>query len=139
MELRKANLYEVQNVARVVGRKHLDYITVNHLVRDYNNNQLYVVVEGEKILAIVSLVPEPDYEYIAIKRLCVLNKGNCGKGIGSFAVRELSKVVSGERVGATPWTDNIAMRNLLESEGYQLKYVFNERWCFYAKDQIILL
>lgn len=134
MELRKANLYEVRNVARVVGRRHLDYITVNHLVRDYNNNQLYVVVEGEKILAIVSLVPEPDYEYIAIKRLCVLNKGNCGKGIGSFAVHELSKVVSGERVGATPWTDNIAMRNLLESEGYQLQYVFNERWCFYAKD-----
>lgn len=134
MELRKANLYEVQKAARVVGRKHYDYITVNHLVRDYNNNQLYVVVEGEKILAIASLVPEPDYEYIAIKRLCVLNKGNCGKGIGSFAVRELSKVVSGERVGATPWTDNIAMRNLLESEGYQLQYVFNERWCFYAKD-----
>ena len=134
MELRKANLYEVRNVARVVGRKHFDYITVNHLVRDYNNNQLYIVVEGEKILAIASLVPEPDYEYIAIKRLCVLNKGNCGKGIGSFAVRELSKVVSGERVGATPWTDNIAMRNLLESEGYQLQYVFNERWCFYAKD-----
>ena len=134
MELRKANLYEVQKVARVVGRKHLDYITVNHLVWDYNNNQLYVVVEGEKILAIASLVPEPDYEYIAIKRLCVLNKGNCGKGIGSFAVRELSKVVSGERIGATPWTDNIAMRNLLESEGYQLQYVFNERWCFYAKD-----
>ena len=134
MELRKANLYEVRNVARVVGRKHFDYITVNHLVRDYNNNQLYVVVEGEKVLAIVSLVPEPDYEYIAIKRLCVLNKGNCGKGIGSFAVRELSKVVSGERVGATPWTDNIAMRNLLESEGYHLQYVFNERWCFYAKD-----
>ena len=134
MELRKANLYEVQKAARVVSRKHYDYITVNHLVRDYNNNQLYVVVEGEKILAIVSLVPEPDYEYIAIKRLCVLNKGNCGKGIGSFAVRELSKVVSGERVGATPWTDNIAMRNLLESEGYQLQYVFNERWCFYAKD-----
>lgn len=127
MELRKANLYEVRNVARVVGRKHFDYITVNHLVRDYNNNQLYVVVEEEKILAIVSLVPEPEYEYIAIKRLCVLNKGNCGKGIGSFAVRELSKVVSGERVGATPWTDNIAMRNLLESEGYQLQYVFNER------------
>ena len=134
MELRKANLYEVRKAARVVGRKHFDYITVNHLVRDYNNNQLYVVVEGEKILAIASLVPEPDYEYIAIKRLCVLNKGNCGKGIGSFAVRELSKVVSGERVGATPWTDNIAMRNLLESEGYHLQYVFNERWCFYAKD-----
>ena len=134
MELRRANLYEVQKAARVVSRKHFDYITVNHLVRDYNNNQLYVVVEGEKILAIASLVPEPDYEYIAIKRLCVLNKGNCGKGIGSFAVRELSKVVSGGRVGATPWTDNIAMRNLLESEGYQLQYIFNERWCFYAKD-----
>lgn len=134
MELRKANLYEVQKAAQAVSRKHYDYITVNHLVQDYNNNQLYVVIEGEKILAIASLVPEPDYKYIAIKRLCVLNKGNCGKGIGSFAVRELSKVVSGERVGATPWTDNIAMRNLLESEGYQLQYVFNERWCFYAKD-----
>ena len=133
MELRKANLYEVQKVARVVGRKHYDYITVDHLVRDYNLSRLFVVVENNKVLAIASLVDEPDYGYTAVKRLCILNKHNYGKGVARFALQELRKRVN-SKIGATPWTDNIPMRKLLESEGYKLQYIFNERWCFYAKD-----
>lgn len=133
MELRKANLNEVQKLARVVGRKHLDYITVHHLVWDYNYNQLYVVVENNKVLAIVSLVNEPDYEYTAIKRLCILNKKNQGKGIARFALHSVQGLVKG-RIGATPWEDNIVMRKLLESEGFELVYKFCEKWCYYMKE-----
>ena len=134
MKLVHATNEDRNKILRAIGQKNINYITNEKVRNDYELGQLYVVKEGNKVLATVSLVREIEYNYYAIKRLCVLNKGNCGKGIGSFAVRELSKAVSGKRVGATPWTDNIAMRNLLESEGYQLQYVFNERWCFYAKD-----
>lgn len=133
MELRKANLNETQKLAQVVGRKHLDYITTHHLIWDYNHSQLYVVVENNKVLAIVSLVPEPNFKYTAIKRLCILNKKNQGKGIARFALHEVQKMVSG-KIGATPWEDNGAVRHILEKEGFTLQYVFNERWCFYAKD-----
>lgn len=133
MELRKANLNEAQKLAQVVGRKHLDYITTHHLVWDYNHSQLYVVVENDKVLAIVSLVPEPDYGYIAIKRLCILNKKNQGKGIARFALHEIQRMVSG-RIGATPWEDNTAVRHILEAEGFKMEYKFMGHWCFYSKE-----
>lgn len=134
MELRKANLNEVQKLAQVVGRKHLDYITTHYLVRDYNHSQLYVVVENNKILAIVSLVPEPEYGYTAVKRLCILNKKNQGKGIARFAIHEILRYLHNCKVGATPWEDNTAVRHILEAEGFKMEYKFMGHWCFYSKE-----
>lgn len=134
MELRKASRKDLMKVCRAIGYKtNLPYIRVEDAMSDFLHDRLYVVAEGEKVFATVSLVPEPNYGYTAIKRLCILNKRNCGRGVASFAVRELLKVVKG-KVGATPWTDNIAMRNILESNGFTLQYIFEERWCYYAKD-----
>ena len=133
MELRKADTMDWVKVFNAVCRKHIDYITPNQTAEDFLAKRLYVVAEGSKVYATVSLVEEPSYGYTAVKRLCILNKRNCGKGLARFALRELQKKVNG-RLGATPWTDNIAMRNLLESEGLAVQYVFNEVWCFYMKE-----
>lgn len=134
MELRKAKTpEEMQKIERAVALKKLPYCTTAQVATDhYVYDRLYVVAEGEKILAILSLVEEKEYNYTAIKRLCILNKKNRGKGIARFALHEIQKVVSG-RIGATPWTDNAPVRHILETEGFVLQYVFNERWCFYAK------
>lgn len=133
MELRKATHKDLMKVIHAIGYKDLPYITKSQENRDYNKKQLYVVADGEKVLACASLVWESQYEYFAVKRLCILNKHNRGKGIARFALRELQKEIRG-RIGATPWLDNIAMRKLLESEGFTLQYIFDGRWCFYAKD-----
>lgn len=134
MELRKASTMDWVRVFNAVCRKHIDYITPEQTFDDFKAERLYVVAEGSKVYATVSLVEEPDYGYTAIKRLCILNKRNCGKGLARFALRELQKVVVGKKIGATPWVDNIAMRNLLESEGFAVQYVFREVWCFYMKE-----
>lgn len=135
MELRKASRKDLMKVCRAIGYKtNLPYIRVEDAMSDFLHDRLYVVAEGEKVFATVSLVEEPDYGYTAIKRLCILNKRNCGKGLARFALRELQKVVVGKKIGATPWVDNIAMRNLLESEGFAVQYVFQEVWCFYMKE-----
>ena len=134
MEFRKASRKDLMKVCRAIGYKtNLPYIRVEDAMSDFLHDRLYVVAEGEKVFATVSLVPEPNYGDTAIKRLCILNKRNCGRGVASLAVREFLKVVKG-KVGATPWTDNIAMRNILESNGFTLQYIFEERWCYYAKD-----
>lgn len=134
MELRKASTMDWVKVFNAVCHKHIDYITPEQTFDDFKAERLYVVAEGSKVYATVSLVEEPDYGYTAIKRLCILNKRNCGKGLARFALRELQKVVVGKKIGATPWVDNIAMRNLLESEGFAVQYVFQEVWCFYMKE-----
>ena len=133
MEFRRATHSDLMKIIRAIGHKDLSYITKGQENLDYNKKQLYVVAEGDKVLACASLVWESEYEYFAVKRLCILNKRNCGRGIARFALRELQKVVCG-RIGATPWIDNIAMRKLLESEGFKLEYKFNGIWCYYWKE-----
>ena len=132
MELRKANIEDSIKVINAICRKDISYITTEQVITDYSKERLYVVAEGAKVLATVSLVEESDYGYTAVKRLCILNKKNQGKGIARFAIHEIQRYVSG-KIGATPWDDNVPMRHLLESEGFTLQYIFEGKWCFYAK------
>lgn len=132
MELRKATAKECAKLCGIFNRKNIDYILPEDILEDYLKDRLYVVVENEKVLAIASLVPEPKYNYTAIKRLCICNKKNQGKGIAHFVIQELIKIVD-DKIGATPWDNNFGMRHLLESEGFKLEYKFNIYWCFYSK------
>jgi hypothetical protein len=134
MELRKATRKDLMKVCRAIGYKtNLPYIRVEDALSDFLHERMYVVAEEEKVFATVSLVPEPDYGYTAIKRLCILNKKNQGKGIARFAIREIQKVMTG-KIGATPWEDNYSMRHILESEGFKLEYKFTGNWCFYSRE-----
>ena len=132
MELRRATHKDLMKVINALRHKDITYITKELVDLDYRKQRLYVVVENEKVLATVSLVPEPQYHYTAIKRLCICNKKNQGKGIARFAIQELMKVVD-DKIGATPWDANFGMCHLLESEGFKLEYKFNVCWCFYSK------
>lgn len=132
MELRLATQEDLNKVRDAVDQKKIQYITVELLQSDLNYKRLYVVVNNGIILATVSLVPDMQYGYTAIKRLQVCDKRYTRHGIGRFAVHEITKLAHG-RVGATPWEDNVVMRHLLESEGFELKYIFDIKWCFYCK------
>ena len=133
MILRKANHADLMKVVNALRYKDLPYITKVMANYDYNHNRLFVVAEGNKVYATLSMVEEKEYGYTAVKRLCILNKKNQGKGIARFALHEIQRLVKG-RIGGTPWVDNQKMCHLFESEGFTLQYIFNERWCFYAKD-----
>lgn len=132
MELRLATHKDLMKVINALRYKHLTYLTPAQVDLDYRQRRLYVVADNEKVLATVSLVPELQYNYTAIKRLCICNKKNQGKGIARYAIQEITKIVQGN-IGATPWDDNAGMRHLLESEGFELKYTFDIKWCFYCK------
>lgn len=133
MELKKADTMDWVRIHNALCRKQIPFCTPSQVFHDFEQGRLYAVVEDGKVLATVSLVEEPLYKYIAVKRLCILNKKNCGKGIARFALHAIQGQVSG-RIGATPWEDNHAVRHILESEGFVLQYVFSEKWCFYMKE-----
>ena len=120
-------------VFNALCRKNIPFCTPTQVFIDFQNEREYVVVEGSKVLATISIVEEPEYGYTALKRMCILNKKNQGKGIARFALQEVQKVVQG-RIGGTPWIDNAPARHLFESEGFTLQYIFNEKWCFYVKE-----
>ena len=133
MELRNATHMDLMKVIKAIRYKDFSYITKAQEDLDYRKDRLYVVAEGKKVLACVSLVWDSEYQYFAVKRLCILNKHNYGKGIARFALQEIQKIVKG-KIGATPWINNIPMRKLLESEGFKLEYKFNGVWCYYWKE-----
>ena len=133
MKIRLATQTDVYKIRNAVRRKNLLYCTPYQIADDFTNKRLYCVYEGDKVLATLSLVPEPDYGYTAVKRLCILNKKNQGKGIARFALHEIQRMVSG-RIGATPWEDNTAVRHILETEGFKMEYKFMGHWCFYSKE-----
>ena len=133
MRIRLATQTDVYKIRNAVRRKKLFYCTPYQIADDFTNKRLYCVYEGDKVLATLSLVEEPNFGYMAIKRLCILNKKNQGKGIARFALHEIQRMVSG-RIGATPWEDNTAVRHILEAEGFKMEYKFMGHWCFYVKE-----
>ena len=123
MELRKASGMDWVRIFNAMCHKdEIPFCTPTQVLYDFQNNREYIVVEGEKILATVSLVEEPQYGYTAIKRLCILNKKNQGKGIARFAIHEIQKMVKG-KIGGTPWIDNAPVCHLFESEGTNVKNI----------------
>lgn len=133
MRIRVATKADYLWIVRVIGKKNLSYCTTDHIRSDFAWNRLYCVYEGDRVLATFSLVYDWRFEYMAIKRLCVLNKKNEGRGIARFAIHSILPYLRG-KVGATPWEDNVAMRKVLEAEGFKMEYKFMGHWCFYSKE-----
>jgi len=134
MRIRVATKEDYLWIARVIGKKNLSYCTANQIKDDFTWNRLYCVYEGDKVLGTFSLVYDEQWDYVAIKRLCVLNKKNHGKGIARFAIHEILRYLHNCKVGATPWEDNTTVRHILEAEGFKMEYKFMEHWCFYVKE-----
>ena len=133
MEIRRAINADYIKIVRAIQNKHIEYITPAHVKEDIALGRQFVMMDGEKVIAILSLVYDADYGYFAMKRLCVLNKKNNGKGYAQMMLRVVSGQANG-KVGCTPWIDNGAMRHTLEKLGFTLEYVFSEKWCFYSKN-----
>ena len=131
--IRKATAHDYKKIATALYNKKIPYITAAHSKEDIENNRQYVIEEKGKIIAIVSIVYDAQYNYYAIKRLCVLNKKNNGKGY-AFQLLSYCATLSFPKIGCTPWSDNQAMRHMLNKLNFKLEYIFNEKWCFYSKE-----
>ena len=133
MEIRKATANDYIHIVRSIQNKGIEYITPAHIKADIENDRQFVMVNNEKIVAILSLVYDSNYNYYAMKRLCVMNKKNQGKGFAKAMLQFVSEQTT-EKVGCTPWADKGAMRHTLEKLGFTLEYIFEKKWCFYSKN-----
>lgn len=128
----KAELYNIQNALLSLG---IDYVTPAHAENDFRNKsiKLYGLVKNDHIVAICSVVPEVKYNYLAIKRLVVLNPKDRGNGYAKELLRTVIKRQK-SACGCTPWADNQKMQNLLKSLGFNYQYTFNGFWTFWKKE-----
>ena len=135
MTIRKSTKEDYISIIRSIQNKKLEYITPSLIKQDIALGRQYIMTnDRNQIIAICSLVYEPNYNYYAIKRLCVPNKKNCGKGYAQMMLEFMSKQ-SSAKIGCTPWSDNKAMIKMLTRLGFTLEYIFNEKWCFYSKEK----
>lgn len=116
-------------LSHMAEQRQISYITPNQIQDDVRHNYCYVLTENQKIKAFGSLVYCPKYNNWAIKRVCVLEEG---RGFGKRIVNYLCQHhYTSFPLICTPWENNIAMRRILENEGFEMKYIFNTKWCMY--------
>ncbi len=132
VEIRKANSADYVRIVRSIQNKKIPYITPSHVREDIKHNRQFVACENGKIIGILSLIWDSCYNYFAMKRLCITNKKNQGKGYAQKLMSFVSSTVNG-KVGCTPWSDNAPMCHTLEKLGFSLEYTFSEHWSFYSK------
>lgn len=134
MEIRKATEKDLIHIVRSLQNKGIDYNTTKQAKEDLRLNRLFVAVDNEKVIGSCAVVPEEKHGYTAIKRLCIYNKKNCGKGIASQLIKYIC-ALDYERLGATPW-DNPPVIKLLEKNGFKYQYTFLEKYNFYLRENL---
>ena len=132
MYIRKATAQDQLSIIRSLQNKHIEYNTPSHIKTDIARGRLFVAIENNKIVAQCALVEEPTYHYTALKRLCIYNKKNYGKGIANQFIQFFIETTNCA-LGATPWTDNGAMAHLLTKYGFTHQYTFMGNYEFYLR------
>ena len=129
MKIRLANENDIPEIEKI--DTNISYISIPLLRSDVQAHRLFIGIEKNKIVSTCAIVPEPQYNYTAMKRLYI--NPNCrGKGYAQKMISYIIARYPHETLGATPWTSNDAMRHMLEKQGFSLRYIFNEKWCFYS-------
>lgn len=116
---------------RNLQTKGIEYATVELFNEDIRRNRLFALCEDGVPMVICSVVYDKNYNYLALKRLVCFNQG---KGYASMLIDYIVKKQWSKPLGSTPWTPNKTMRHLLEKFGFQLQYIFDEKWCFYKRE-----
>lgn len=132
MNIRKATIKDRAAIMRTLHRKQIPFATAENAKNDIELDQMFVLEDANKILAICSMVYDKKYNYHAIKRLVILNNKNKGKGYASILVSYLANL-NLPVIGCTPWSDNLAMKKLLQKLGFIYQYTFSEYWEFFLK------
>lgn len=133
MVVRFAEKKDTVRIIRAIQNKKMDYNTTENVKIDIELGRLVVIEENGKLLGSCAIVEETEYEYTAIKRVCVYSKKSCGKGIASQLISFVVGLELGT-LGATPWNDNPAMIHVFEKFGFVYQYTFMEHYCFYKKE-----
>lgn len=132
--IRRASMNDYLRIAISINRvsKNSPYINKELLYQDIKNNSCFVYEKCGKIVSIGSIVFDPKYQMDYIKRVCVMNQKNKGKGIAKEMIKYLQS--QSNKIAVTPWKDNLKMIAILEEFGFERKYEFQENFVLYQKE-----
>jgi len=133
MEIRYATAADAIHVIRSLQNKNIAYNTTAQAKEDITNGRLLVAEIDGRLVGSIAIVPEPNYNYTALKRLCVYNKKDHGKGIANELIKTAAALVDGP-VGGTPWNTNPVTTHLFEKNGFVYQYTFSEKYQFFLKN-----
>ena len=134
MYIRLATEADYNYISHALARKAIDYIRPTQAREDIANNRLYIIVDGEKPIAQCALVEEPLYNYIAMKRMVIYRKDNCGRGAADMFINLFSQMDCA--IGATPWAENEKIKHILRKNGFEYQYTFLEKYEFFLKNPL---
>lgn len=121
----------VSIVASLNRKEHIDFITHEHVKKDIEKQQLYVVKSGDKNIAIFSITYDTVFRMYYLKRLVILNKVNTGKNISS-QVLKFAKEVTIEDLAMTPWSSNEAMIAICKQQGFKFEKQIDNNYMLYV-------
>lgn len=131
MTIRLATKNDYSYISHALASKAIEYNKPSQAKADIAAGRLYVLVDGDKIIAQCALVEETDFNYTAMKRMLVYRKSNHGKGAMHQFIEFFSQF--GCPLGATPWTENERTKYILMAHGFQYQYTFAEKYEFFLK------
>lgn len=129
--IRLATMADYPYISHALARKAIPYMKPSHAKGDIINGRMYVKVINGKVVAQCSLVEEPNYHYTALKRMLIYRKENCGKHIADEFIQFFSTF--NIPLGATPWSENVKVKHILEKAGFRYQYTFLTNYEFYFK------
>lgn len=129
--IRKATNKDIKSLTRHLQNKNIDYLTLDHMRNDIANNSMYVLEINNVLIACCSIV-ETEFAWLGVKRFCIFNKKNNGKGYCEQMLKELTN--DNQTYCITPWSDNQPMKHIVEKVGFEYKYTFNKKWLCYLKN-----
>ena len=121
-------------IIHALASKAIDYINPSTVGEDITKSRLYVIIENGKPIAQCALVPEEEYGYLAIKRMVIYRKENCGRGLADLLIEHFCAL--NQPIGATPWKENARVKHILQKHGFEYQYTFLKNYEFFLRNPL---
>lgn len=134
--IRWARQSDTKQIIATIAQKKCDYITCQQIREDINKGKVLLGKIESKIVCFLVVERNAEFKYVSIRRAMVPNKKYRKKGVMNELLSSICDYADrdyAEPLGATPWTDNIAMKKLLEKNGFIYQYTFQSHWEYWQR------
>ena len=134
MNIYKATKQEQKRLLLSLNKVNCSFINKDLLRSDIEKGQCFAIENDNKLIGMISLLYDENYNMYYIKRFIITNKKNQNKGYAkSILSSVLSFVPMNQTVAITPFGSNVKMISLVQKLGFEFQYNFLEHFQLYTK------
>lgn len=135
MIIRKATTADIKKVTMSLRNRNIAYNTPAQAKTDIINGYMFVIESDDgRIIGSMCLVPEPHHGYSAVKRGCIYNRKNNGKGYARMLMEYIIEHSEGT-LGCTPWAENKAVLHILATHGFEYRKTVCENYLVHVLER----